>query len=161
MTESGKTTLAEQLARKYKAQQIGVLVLDPMRDKRWNADFITDDPDEFLKTFWASESCAAFIDESGDTVGRFNHAMEQTATKGRHFGHNVHFICQRASQLSKTIRDQCSFLALFRSSVVDCKTHAEEWARDELKKGASLNQGEYLFCGRYSELTRGNVFQEK
>lgn len=154
--------MATLLAAAYKQAGIGVLVLDPMRNPRWRADFITDNPDEFLEAFWGSESCAAFIDESGDTVGRYNNAMEQTATKGRHFGHNVSFICQRASQLSKTVRDQCSFLALFRSSLIDCKTHAEEWARDELKGacGADFKQGDYYFCGRFSDLIRGNIFDE-
>ncbi len=160
MTESGKTTLAKRLSADQKNRGIGVLVLDCLNSEGWAADFQTTDPDQFLDVFWKSQNCAVFIDEAGDSVGRFNMAMEQTATRGRHFGHNVHYISQRHAQLSKTVRDQCRYLALFRSSLDDCKIHSREWARPALLSGSELEQGEYLFCGRFSELTKGDVFNE-
>lgn len=160
MTESGKTTLARHLAHEYKRKGIGVIVLDPLRDPGWRADFCTDNPEQFLECFWGSESCAVFIDESGDAVGKYDLEMQQTATKGRHFGHNVHYITQRHAQLSATVRAQTRFLALFRSSLDDCKLHAREWARPELLEGANLNQGEYLFCGRFQPLQKRNIFTE-
>lgn len=160
MTESGKTTLARKLSHDAKARGTGVIVLDTLNDPGWAADFQTSDPDEFIEILWRSQNCAVFIDEAGDSVGRFNTAMEQTATRGRHFGHNCHYISQRHAQLSKTVRDQCRYLALFRSSFDDCKIHAREWARPSLLDGAELAQGDYLFCGRFSDLSRGNVFNE-
>ncbi len=160
MTESGKTTLARDLSKQYKARGIGVIVLDPLRDPNWHADYVTDKGDDFLECFWQSQSCAVFIDESGDAVGRYDLEMERTATKGRHFGHNVHYITQRHSQISTTVRGQTRFLALFRSSVDDCKIHAREWARPQLLDGAQLSQGEYLFCGRFQELQKRNIFKE-
>lgn len=160
MTESGKSTLAKHLARQFKAREIGVIVLDPLASSDWHADFVTKDSDEFLRVFWASESCAVFIDESGDAVGKYDLAMQQTATKGRHFGHSVHYITQRHAQLSATVRAQCSYLALFRSSLDDCKIHAKEWARPELCQAAEIRQGEYLFCGRFTPLQKCNIFSE-
>lgn len=158
MTESGKTTLAKQLAAHYKANGVGVLVLDPMADPDWLADYKTDNPDEFLQTFWDSQRCAVFIDEAGDSVGRFDTVMQRTATKGRHWGHACHYITQRGAQLAMTVRDQCSHMFLFTTSLNDSKIHANEWNQDELLKAKSLRQGEYFHVTRYGELERGALF---
>jgi hypothetical protein len=158
MTESGKTTFAKQLAARYKANHIGVLVLDPMGDPDWPHDFKTADVDQFLKVFWESERCAVFIDESGDAIGRYDTMMIRTATKGRHWGHNCHYITQRGAQLATTVRDQCSQLVLFTSSYKDSKLHAEEWNRPELCDASSLPKGHYLHCTRFGQLIRGRLF---
>ena len=41
----------------------------------WECDYKTDNVDEFLKVFWASQCCDVFIDESGDTIGHYDKAM--------------------------------------------------------------------------------------
>lgn len=161
MTESGKTTLAKKLARKYKASGLGIIVLDPLCTTDWQADVNVSEPDQFLESFWGSRQCAVFIDESGDAVGRYDTAMIQTATKGRHWGHRVHYITQRASSISRTVRDQCSHLFLFRSGKQDCKLHAEEWSREELANGNTLGAGEYFYVSRFGDLQKGNVFKEE
>jgi hypothetical protein len=158
MTESGKTTLNKDLSQAYRTRGIETIVLDPLLDERWAASFITNDPDKFLQVFWSSESCAIFVDEGGDTVGKYDIAMQRIVTSGRHLGHNVHIISQRGAQLSKTVRDQCRYLALFCSSKDDCKLYSREFNKDELLLGNQLPQGEFYFCGRFSGLSRGNVF---
>src|SRR5271154_7447046 len=92
MTESGKTTLAKRMAWRYQARDVKVIVLDPLCDPEWQADFQTSDPEEFLSAFWASQKCAVFIDEAGQSIGRYNEVMQRTATRGRHWGHAVHFV---------------------------------------------------------------------
>lgn len=151
MTESGKTTKARQLAANYRRQGIGVIVLDPLRDPAWQADFITDDQEEFLDVFWRSRSCAAFLDEGGESVGRYDLAMQKTATRGRHCGHSCHYIAQKATQLAPIVRDQCSYLYLFRSGMQSCKLLAEEFSQDELLKGAQLRMYSYVFTSRFSQ----------
>jgi len=42
MTESGKTTLAKKMIPLYQSKNIEILVLDPLGDRNWQADFITD-----------------------------------------------------------------------------------------------------------------------
>lgn len=158
MTESGKTTLAKKLAAKYKAAGINVLVLDPLADPTWGADFQTTDPDFFLQTFWNSRRCAVFIDEAGESAGRYDKAMIKTATKGRHWGHNVHYLTQRGALLSTTIRGQCSQLFLFLSGRNDGKLHSEEWAQDELKNCNTLKRGEFYHCMRGGNVTKRNAF---
>lgn len=158
MTESGKTSLAKKLAAHYQSKGIGVLVLDPMGDPEWPADYKTANADEFLDTFWNSRRCAVFIDEAGDSVGRFNTVMQRTATKGRHWGHACHYITQRGAQLATTVRDQCSHLFLFTSSLNDSKIHADEWNQQELKTANSLKQGHYFHATRFGTLERGKLF---
>jgi hypothetical protein len=160
MTESGKSTLAKRLSADAKKRGIGVIVLDPINDPDWHADFKTENPDEFLEILWKSQNCAVFIDEAGDSVGRYDTAMIQTATKGRHWGHNVHFISQRHAQLSVTVRDQCRYIGLFRCALDDAKIHARQWAEPGLLEAHNLGQGEFLWKGRFSPLTKGNVFHE-
>lgn len=155
MTESGKTSLAKQLAANYRAKGFSILVLDPMNDPEWPADYKTTDPDEFLTVFWNSRRCMVFIDESGDAIGRYNKAMERTATKGRHWGHSCHYITQRGAQLSQTVRDQCSHLFLFASSLKDRKLHAEEWNAPVLTQ--PLERLEYFHTTRFTKPKKGRV----
>lgn len=160
MTESGKTTLARNLAGFYKHNRIGVLVLDPLLDPRWPCDFITDDQEEFLDVFWRSRRCIAFLDEGGESVGRYATAMQQTATRGRHWGHSCHYVCQRAVQLAPIVRDQCSHLFLFCSSARDGKILAEEFNKPELEACSNLSQGEYIHAVKFGRTqvhkARGN-----
>ena len=161
ISESGKTTLALRLAAAYKAQGVGVLVLDPLRNPEWHADFITNDETEFLDTFWRSRSCMCFIDEAGEAVGKYNLAMQKTVTRGRHWGHAVHVISQRGAQLSVTVRDQCRHLFLFCSSRRDGEMLAAEFNRPELAECAGLKQGEYFHASRFGELKRTQLFGGK
>lgn len=158
MTESGKTTFGKRLATNFRARNIKVLVLDPLNDPGWLADFKTKDPEEFLRVLWASRRCAAFIDEAGDMVGRYDALMQKTATRGRHWGHAMHYISQRGVQLSVTVRDQCSHLFLFTTAKKDAEIHANEWNEDALRDAHKLKQGDFFHATRFGTLERSNVF---
>ena len=158
MTESGKTSLAKALAAQYKKEGLGVLVLDPMHSPDWNADFQTDDPNEFIRVFFASRSCMVFIDEAGESVGRFDKIMERTATKGRHWGHSVHYIAQRGTLVNRTVRDQCKHLFLFCSALEDCKTLARDFNKPELLQAADFPPGQFFRAGRFQPATIHKLF---
>lgn len=158
MTESGKTTLAKNLAKHYKNRGFGVIVLDPMSDPEWNADFQTTDVDEFLKTFWNSRKCAVFIDEAGEAVGQYDTVMQRTATKGRHWGHACHYLSQRGAQIARTVRDQCSHLFLFTTALDDSKIHANEWNKNELRGANTLPQGHYFHATRFGALEKSQLW---
>lgn len=158
MTESGKTTLAKKLASNYRANGVSVLVLDPLSDPSWDCDFRTSDVDEFLAAFWASRSCAVFVDEAGDSAGQHDKDMQKTATRGRHWGHRCHYISQRGTMINRTIRDQCSHIFLFGTALEDCKTHALEWNAPKLLQAANFRQGEYFHKSRFGDITQSNIF---
>ncbi len=158
MTESGKTSLAKQLAASYKARGIGVIVLDPMHDPGWNADFQTDNQSEFMEVFFNSRRCMVFIDEAGESVGQYDKLMTKTATKGRHWGHCVHYISQRGAMINKTVRDQCRHLFLFASSLDDSKIYAREFNKPELTEATTFGPGEFFQAGRFVPTERHKLF---
>ena len=153
MTESGKTTLAKRLIAEYSAKEISSIVLDPINHEanNWGADYVTNNPQEFLKVYWESKCCAAFFDESADYCGRHDKDFILTATKGRHWGHINHYLAQRGTLISNTVRDQCGRIFLFASSLNDCKTHADEWNCPEFLKVPSLPKGTCYTKTRFGE----------
>jgi hypothetical protein len=144
ITQSGKTTLAFKLAAIYKAKGTPILVLDPDKRSEWQADFITDDPEYYLQVVKVNKSCALFIDESGQSIGRYSGPMAWLATNARKWGHKSHFIAQRATQIDPLVRGQCTTIFLFKQSVADSKILASEYVCDELQKANTLCQGEYF-----------------
>ena len=158
MTESGKSTLAKRLSHRFKKNGVGVLVLDPLNDEGWLCDLQTSDNNDFLRVYWQSRSCCVFIDESGETMGKYDTTMIKTATRGRHWGHSNFYISQRGAQISKTVRDQCRHLFLFTSSVSDSKILANEFNEPELLKANILPQGHYYHVSRFGKLKKGQLW---
>lgn len=134
------------------------MVLDPLSDPGWNADFCTDDPNSFLAMYWDSRRCAVFIDEAADAVGKYDDAMNKTATRGRHWGHMNHYVTQRGVGIARTVRDQCGRLFLFTTALADSRIHAAEWNNDGLLEARLLPQGDYFTTSRYGDLQRGSAF---
>jgi hypothetical protein len=147
------------LAQKYKANSINVLVLDPDKRSGWGADFLTADPAEFLDVVKLNKTCALFIDESGQMIGRYSREMAWLATNSRKWGHRAHFITQRATQLDPTIRNQCTGLFLFKQSLNDAKILANEFVCPKLIEACELSQGEYLAkIGVDGDVFKSNCF---
>lgn len=91
-------------------------------------------------------------------IGHYDRAMIQTATKGRHWGHNVHFITQRPTQISPTVRTQCANLFLFTMAREDSEVLAREWNKPGLREAFQLPQGQCFMATRFGELKRINAF---
>ena len=159
-TETGKTTLACRMSNEYRRQGVEVLVLDPMRDRRWDAAMVTRHPEYFMTIVQhpETESCALFIDESGEQIGQYNSEMFFLATRARHKGHNSHFLTQRPSQLSPTVRDQCKWLYCFCVSAKDGAKLSEEFNAPELKNANSLKPGEYYRCSRFTPVEKYSLW---
>ena len=161
-TLSGKTCLAQTiLVPAYRRAGIHSIVFDPLDDPKWHADFKTADLDEFMRVVWESRQCAIFIDEAGESAGRYDNEMIKVATRGRHWGHKAHFLSQRGVQIATTIRDQCTGMFLFTTSASDCKIHANEWNDEQLRTGNTLKQGEFFFVTRFQRATRHQLFGDK
>jgi hypothetical protein len=154
MTSSGKTTLAKHLCREYRKRGYGCLVLDPLLDSGWDADLVTDDSSKFLASAQKSKGCKLFLDESGETVGRYNDEMFWLATRARHSGHQSHFMSQRVVQLNRTVRDQCSNLFAFRISTLDAKTLAIDWSDESLMLSSSLEKFAFIHTSRFGKAER-------
>lgn len=170
MTESGKTTLGKWMATRYKEQGRKILVLDPLLDSGWPADFITNDQAEFLRVLFSPETrgCCAFMDEGGLTVGRYNQAMQVTATMGRHWGHSCHYLAQEATQLAPIIRAQSSFVYAFCMATRHGKLLAEEFNAPPLERCSELRRFQYIHASRFGDVftnrkewKNGQIFDDR
>lgn len=155
---SGKTTWAKKKAASLKVQGRAIIVLDPLLDPEWNADFITDDQEAFLKVVWSNRNCAVFVDEAGSMVGKYNKTMDELATRGRHWGHKIYFICQRGKMISTTVRTQCSEYVVFKQSTVDVEDLSREAVEPILLEAETLEIGECLHVRHNKPPLRYSVF---
>lgn len=126
-------------------------MLDPMRDPTWDADFQTHDPEEFLRVLHMSEKCALFVDESGDAIGKYAREMSTVTTKSRHFGHRAHLLCQRAVQIDRTVRGQCTEIYLFAVDTEDAKTMALEYRSKTYLQAAEFPAGMCVHGGKFMQ----------
>jgi DNA helicase HerA-like ATPase len=154
MTESGKTTLAKDLCHRYYSRGYATAVLDPLNDPDWCPDFQTRDSGDFLECARNSRSLGLFLDESGESVGKYNDEMFWLATRARHYGHKSHFLTQRPQQLSRTVWNQCSHLFLFNISAYDAKLLADEFNKPELRRANELAQFECFYAPRFGPVKR-------
>lgn len=153
----------KKLIPAYRTANRPSIVLDPLSDPTWGLsanDFQTDNPKEFLSVMFKSRSCALVVDESAEAIGRYAGEMRVVATQSRHLGHKAHFVVQRAVDLDRTIRDQCTELYLFRVGHNDAKVLAEEWGFEELKNASNLRQGEFYKVTRFETPIKLNLFGE-
>jgi hypothetical protein len=151
-TESGKSILNKKLSHWFRKNGIGVAVLDVMRDPGWAADFITDDPDDFLAFVKNPDlclQCGLFIDEAGQALDRYADSFAWLTTQSRHHGHVCHLITQRAQQVSPTVRNQCSTLHAFNVNPRDAKIYAEDFNNPEILKAPNLPQGYCIKVQRF------------
>lgn len=125
------------------------IILDPFARQSWAANpeysYITSNEVDFLEAIWSNRECGIFIDEAGETVGKYNDLINSVAAKSRNFGHKCFFIMQRTKQVSTTIRCQCSELVVFRSSLNDTKDLADEFVEPEISKAHNLKMGEFIY----------------
>ena len=150
-TGSGKSVLAESIARQYRKMGYSVIVYDPFYNDDddesptvWHgANVVVNNEPDFLRIFNSSKRCVVIVDESSSTIGQHNKAMIRTATQGRHRGHSCYYVTQRVTQLSPNVRDNCGRLFLFASSGADSKIHAGEWNEPELENAHRLKVGEH------------------
>lgn len=156
---SGKTTWAIKKAQAIKKQSgRHIIVFDPFLSPEWEADFITNDQTEFLEAVWKNKNCSVFVDESGSTVGKHNDLMNELATRGRHWGHKIFFICQRAKQISTTVRTQCSEIVIFKQALADTDDLAKEFVEPLINEAHKLEKGDFIYIRDGHEPVKANVF---
>jgi len=160
-TESGKTTLAKSLAGWYKRHGVGIVVLDPMLDPGWNADWITDNPDKFLAFVRDPDQClqcALFIDESSESINKYDKEFNWITCRSRHHGHVAHLISQRAQDINPSTRAQATTLYIFNVNPVDAKQYALDFNAPAALDAPNLPQGTCIKIERFKPAQRIVVF---
>jgi len=156
MTESGKTTLAKNLASNLVLKKQPVMVLDIL-GSAWGVNYQTNKIEDFMAKVSEVKNCYIFIDEAGE-VGALNKEFMWLATRSRHYGHSVFFITQRSLQLKPIIRAQCQQLFLFCSAKRDCHMLYEDFNHLDLLNGSILRQGEFFHAKRFQDCNHLKVF---
>ncbi len=144
LSGSGKTTLNVLLANVLADNDKPVYVLDPHLESRWEVDFLTDNPDAFLRQAQSTQKSILIIEEAGDMIGHYGKNMNWLATRSRHNGHLCFFSAQRANQIDPTTRNNCRNVIAFEQVASDAKILYENFNCPALLKAPELNPGEAI-----------------
>ena len=177
VTQTGKTTLAREKARKVAAMKNGpiVIIYDPVLTETAGGDWpdnahVFNQRDAFIiylesirdgKTTLGSErGYAVFVDEA-DLI--FSHSQRENdwcLTKGRHVGMQFFLMTQRPKMIAPNVRGQCGIAYVFRLSRSDLKMLGDDLAHNDIEK-INLDAGDYLVLKSGSAaITRHNIFKQ-
>ena len=160
-TESGKSMLAKDIARRWTRAGGTAFVLDPLLHT-WEATEVTADGDRFLALATSHQSCLLVVDEGAETIGRYAGEMRWLATRSRHYGHTAVFVTQRATDVDRTVRDQCRHIAVFAVSAYDVALLVREFPQAGLERAVGLAQHHYFFASRFGgRAVERNILKEK
>lgn len=148
-TGSGKTFAAQCLAAYTAALGRGVLILHKPRE-RWPLPagplaWQTDDPEIFLRMFWAAKNCDCFMELADADVDKWDERFHRCFTQGRHEGHYCYYLSQRAATVHPQIRENCESLCLFSTSIKGAKLWADEFNDETLLGAVSLPPHVFYF----------------
>jgi hypothetical protein len=160
-TESGKSTLARYFLSMNSAAGRGTLVLDPVCDPAWKkagADYVSDDPDEFLRVVKSNPNCSVYVDESGDS--KKDDRIRRMASQYRHAGHNITYIGHRIIDVQPAVRTCLSAVFLFLAPKKDGQLVADDFVDNGLLQCDRLVMGEYLYKRKGAPLQKGDIFMQ-
>jgi len=147
---SGKTTLAKALCQTWRRKGFATVILDPLFSSWPAASVQFHDAAAFLHYMRRARRCALFADEAPAAIGRNDRTFDTLATQARHFGHEVHFLTQRPTQLHPTIRENCERLYAFRLSPAAAQMLADEFTCPALAELIpTLERFEFVYAARY------------
>lgn len=151
VTECGKTSLATSFSKGLLSQGKKVVVYDPIGGTDWGTGAkVYDDINKLMEFVQSNESYHIFIDESGEALDEgYSREHNWLATRSRHWGHSVYFIGQRALQIPKTMRCQCTRLYIFTTAIDDCKTLAGDFNAPGILVANTLPQYHFFVVDRY------------
>lgn len=162
-TMCGKTRMVKQIVNQQSREGIPLLVLTPLwQDSEWEADLITDDKEKFYAYVFSHTGCNLVIDEAGSKkmVGSHGDQMNDIATRGRHHGHRVWIITQRATMVDISTRTQCNNVFAFRTGKYDAGNLSENFADDLFLQCPGLEDGEAIIKLKGYPAFREKVFKD-
>lgn len=153
MTQTGKTSYARAYVAQHAKRGGQSLVYDPIDPAQWENSHATSDIGKFLDLYWKSKNCLCVIDEALSVGGVHDKDVIETATRGRHRGHQNLYLAQRPKGLSPTIRDQCGVLVCFRIGYRDAYELGNDWTRS-VERAADLPLKEFFIVGRDGKIRK-------
>src|SRR5208283_2642893 len=151
-TEAGKTTLAKMIAKSLKEKGHPIAVLDPFEDDAWPHDFITSNDVEFLEYVKCHRDLFIFVDETAQSIGRYNDPMQFLATTARHLGHSSFFIGHRFTQIDPVIRSNATRAFVFTTDKDSAMLLATEFVQPELSHLPRFKKGQFCVVSRWRDI---------
>lgn len=118
-TGCGKTQVMKRIripAHRRRGEK--VIVLDPLEQPGWGADFQTADPGEFLAVAKASRRCVLVIDEWPYLQDNYGYdewrPLVWSYTVARNYGHLAYAMGQTQMWIPKSVRRQCPAGIIFQ-----------------------------------------------
>lgn len=154
-TTSGKTFLARQMAREFKAAGVEVIALHKPREP-WGKDEVTwqtSHVDLFLAKIEERNQInrqriknglqplggfKGFMELSDAAAAKYDERVRKLYTEGRHDGHVFDYLAQRGVQVHPDIRENCERLYLFACLGDAAKEWSKEFNDVEIKKAVNL-----------------------
>lgn len=142
-TGSGKSFLAQTLARALVKSGARVVVFNPLQDAGWlsvGAAAVVPEPERFFQYAEKNQRLCLFCEEVrilGNTHERKNR-LADLACYGRHRGHRLFFLMQRGNQCLPEVRDNCANLYMFRNGRAGAAFWEDAFGYPELVARAPL-----------------------
>lgn len=165
VTQTGKTTLAHNIAHEFAQKGAGIIVYDPVgtetiRGKWPESSVIFSDEHEFFGYLSRDDvnNAFVFIDEAGDIFNAQKRENMWLLTRGRHFGFSVFMIAQRPKMILPSARSMAGVCYLFRLSSDDMRDIGRDFGFSGLDK-INLDRGDFIVLeSGLSDYQTGNVF---
>lgn len=168
VTESGKTTLAREIANRLQAKKHNVIVYDPLGTPTANGGWgknalIFTEPELFTEYLSRDDVMHAhvFVDESIDIFDSRNTPNIWMLTKGKHFGFQFYLIAQRPKMLPPNVRTMCATCYMFRLARDDAREICADFGHSYPDVLSSVESDKEVIkeldTGDYLILTSGNV----
>lgn len=156
-TEMGKTTLARILHNQLKANGNKTAAYSTQKWEWKQADFSTNDGNELLRYLREPENNESFVfvDESADSVDKYDEQYKWLAGSSRHYGHSVTFIAHLLTDVNPSIRMNCKRWILFASRRRDFELAESEY--DVKLASRQLADGEFLLFDPGKPPRKGKV----
>lgn len=156
-TEMGKTSLARILQMELKKRGDKTAAYSTQKWEWKGADFATNSGKELLAFLRREENYSSFVfvDETADSVDRYDKQYNWLAGSSRHFGHTVTFIGHLLTDVSPAIRMNCKRWILFASRRRDFDLAEAEY--DVTIPTRQLDDGEFLLFDPGKPPRKGKV----
>jgi hypothetical protein len=139
MSGTGKTVLANAMARRVRKLGLNVIVLDPwFRPGRWDCDWGTANPQEFLSVAKRNTHCFRIVDECNQVIPRGRSEFDVLMTDGRQSCNVTMMMMQHYADVSPAVRGQAYELYLFRCIQENGEAMSRIWPHPQLADCPSL-----------------------
>jgi len=141
ITNTGKSNLCKNFSITEKQ----VIIFDPMQSTGWSDNAVKfSDPAKFFEYVKQQKSALIFCDEARKFwEDGFQSEADALLTRGRHDGHLLFLISQRAKMIPPNARSMCSRVYAFRQNVDDSIALAQEY-HTNLRKCTELGKAEFI-----------------